>query len=195
MPVHYRMQCLIGADSALPKDRFSINPCFRDSGATSDPDNLAHDLIGVLQGYFEQTAREIVVKAYDLEGTPPVYPAATASANVGAYPPSHYPREVAICLSYYADHNVPRRRGRLFIPATCLFPVTPVRPTATIMNQTIGLVDGLAALGGPDVDWILWSHTDKAAHRVTTAWVDDEWDTIRSRGLKPSTRVTKSTSG
>jgi hypothetical protein len=37
---------------------------------------------------------------------------------------------------------------------------------------------------------VVYSRREKVARPVTNYWVDDEWDTVRSRGLRSSTRVT-----
>jgi hypothetical protein len=39
-------------------------------------------------------------------------------------------------------------------------------------------------------DWVLRSPSDHAFKPITNVWVDDEWDTMRSRGTRPTTRVT-----
>jgi hypothetical protein len=38
--------------------------------------------------------------------------------------------------------------------------------------------------------WTVFSPTHGTDAQVTDIWADDEWDTIRSRGLKPSSRQT-----
>jgi hypothetical protein len=40
------------------------------------------------------------------------------------------------------------------------------------------------------VAWVVWSRKDQVARPVTNYWCDDEWDTVRSRGLKAVTRQT-----
>jgi hypothetical protein len=42
-------------------------------------------------------------------------------------------------------------------------------------------------------DWVLRSPTDKAFKPITDVWVDDEWDTMRSRGLRATQRITAKT--
>jgi hypothetical protein len=36
---------------------------------------------------------------------------------------------------------------------------------------------------------VVWSRKKASAAQVTDWWVDNEWDTIRSRGLKADSRV------
>jgi hypothetical protein len=198
--VHYLAQCAFQMDTAFPRDAMVINPCFRDSGATSDPGDLASDLADALAGWWPSGAtKELRVKLYDLEGTPPVYPAAEEIRHAGVEPPSSVcPREIAVCLSFYAVHPAPRTRGRVYVPYALTTSSdaanTPRVPTATI-TKVAALVPIFANLGGVDVDWIVWSRVDQAAHKVTRYFIDNEWDTIRKRGLAADLRTTGTTSG
>jgi hypothetical protein len=63
------------------------------------------------------------------------------------------------------------------------------------MTKVMALGPIFANLGGSDVDWIVWSRKNHTATKVQNYWVDDEWDTVRSRGLKRSTRQVATTSG
>lgn len=197
MTVHYRAQCEFQLDTLEPKDVIAINPCFRDQGASSNPDGLATDLLALLNTWQQRGAPGIRVKLYDLQGTKPVYPAAEKknAAWGGAPVSSNVVREVALCLSFYGTQNVKRHRGRLYIPLTLFGSAPSTYATATMMTKVMSLGPLFAALGGVDVDWIVWSKLDNAARKVEHYWCDDSWDTVRSRGLKSSTRQTATTSG
>jgi hypothetical protein len=87
-----------------------------------------------------------------------------------------------------------RQRGRIF----CGPFATGVaeRPDAALRAQLIALAQGLANLGGVNVDWVVFSPTatlaaggDVKTFSVQEAWVDDEWDTMRSRGRAATTRT------
>lgn len=189
----YRLQCSIGADTAFPRDRVMINPHFNNVGGIltdSDADQLCEDLADALVAYVSGT-REIVVKAYDAQGTPPVFPVGNAIRNVGQFPASSAPRELALCLSFYSGQNVPRRRGRLYLPVFLIAPgVTHgVRPSTTNQAKVGALATILADLGGADIDWSVYSRVDDVARAVSNWWVDDEWDSMRSRGLRSETRT------
>ena len=192
--VKYRMQCSWAFDSLFPRDRLMINPCFQDNGATSDPNGLCAALATALQTW-AGTINELKVKAYDLEGTKPVYPAGQDTKNSGILSTSGQPREVAVCLSFYSQRNEPRKRGRLYLPVQLLSPTWAARPNVTTRDKVMQLGPILASLGGVDVDWIVWSERDRAARKVSHYYVDDEWDVQRSRGLKPTTRTAATTSG
>jgi len=187
MPI-WKLQTQIWSDSTLPRDSFVITPHFNDQGVGSDPQQLCEDLAAVIDTWVG-LPHQITVKAYDAQGTVPVFPAGEATINTGASSASATPREVALCLSFYGGRNLPRQRGRLYLPAPYLGP-TAARPTLAQMNKVGTLAAGFADLGGVDVDWCVFSRTTDTAHAITNWWVDDEWDTVRSRGLRTVTRVT-----
>lgn len=194
MPI-WRLQCAIGADTGLARDQLVITPHFNDAGATTDPDSLCEDLADALAGYFP-TPRQVVVKAYDAQGTVPVFPVGDAIRNTGLFPESTAPREVAVCLSFYSVRNRPRQRGRLYLPYCALgfTGATTARAAPSVRSKVGALAPILEDLGGPDVDWCVYSRRDDLARPVTNWWVDDEWDTIRSRGMRGVARLEGTTS-
>jgi hypothetical protein len=189
-----RMQCSFGADTAFPRDRMTITPHFKTSGASPSVGTLTNDLATALDTWLAGL-REVVVKAYDAEHVKPNPPQAVATKHAGLTPASPGPRETSLCLSYYAGSNVPRRRGRLYIPAIFIAGgALPVRPTTTHQSSLSQFADMFKNLGGVDVDWCVWSRRDSAAHSVTNWFVDDDWDTQRRRGLRPTSRTVGTTS-
>lgn len=186
MPI-YRLQVAWTADTAFPRDKLVITPHFNDVGITTDPDSLCEDLATALNTW-DTTPTELTVKAYDVAAAPPSFPVGSAVRNVGVVGLTDWPREVAVCLSYYSGQNVPRKRGRLFIPVGVCGSANAVRPSTTLMTKVAGLAPIFADLGGTDVDWVVYSRTTSQAHPVSNWWVDDEWDTVRSRGMRPTTR-------
>ena len=193
MPV-WRLQCAFGADSPQPRDRIVITPHFDDSGVTTDPQGLCDDLAAALNTW-SNNSRQVEVTAYDAQGTPPVFPQGTAIVNAGAFPESSCPRELALCLSYFSENNVPRRRGRLYAsPAVLGMGTQAVRPIQASMEKIGDLAAILQELGGADVDWVVYSRVDDQARPVTDWWVDNEWDVMRSRGLLSTARHTGTTS-
>lgn len=200
MPVHIRAQCRFPQSTALPADVVIINPCFRNNLAAPgwDADGLAQDLADGLADWQLDSANPVEVRLYDIEGTPPVYPMAIAKANPGNTAANiSQPQEIAVCLSFYADHPEPRRRGRLYIPHFIVEPKDQLSDmvNAFVRDRVSELVPLFAGLGGADIDWIVWSERDHAAHKVTNWWVDNAYDTVRSRGRKATTRLTGTTSG
>lgn len=194
MPV-WKMQCSFQMDTLFPRDRLVITPHFDDAGALTDPQGLADDLAAGLAAWHGRPI-ETMVRAYDAQGTPPVFPQGEAIIGAGTMTASPMPREVALCLSFYSERNLPRQRGRLFIPAGLGsgFGAAGVRPVVGQQNFVSDLVAIFTGLGGADVDWTVYSPTDDVARSVTNWWVDNEWDTIRSRGLRGDDRIVGTTS-
>jgi hypothetical protein len=52
----------------------------------------------------------------------------------------------------------------------------------------------LTALGGLDVDWVVYSRVDNRSSPVTDWFVDNSWDTQRRRGPRATSRITGTTS-
>jgi hypothetical protein len=191
----YKLQVATAADSILARDAIVNTFHLDDHGVTSDPDGLAQDTCELWQTLYGSN-RQIETRVYDTDA-PPNFPVGQAIVQAGLAPASLFPREVALCLSYYGERNLPRTRGRMYICAGIASNVVPgkVRPTLGDMNALLDLADGISGLGGLDVDWITWSQVDGTHEPVQTAWVDDEWDTMRSRGLRATTRTIRSQSG
>lgn len=188
MPI-WRLQCSFGADSGLARDRLMINPHFNDGGVGSDPQGLCEDLALELFNW-ASGHHEVTVKAYDAQGAVPVFPQGDAVQGNGLYPESGSPREVAVCLSYFSQRNRKRYRGRLYLPFVVMGYTSPnaARPPLGVRTKAMDVAPILAGLGGPDVDWCVYSRVDDVARPVSNFWVDDEWDTVRSRGLRSTTR-------
>ena len=192
MPI-YRLQCSFGADTAFPRDRFVFTPHFNVSLPGADVQALCEDLLTGLQTWLNVTG-EVAVRAYDAQGTPPVFPQGEAIINGGLSMNTTVPRELALCLSFYGTANRPRNRGRLYIPAAFLSGSIGVRPSTAQRQKVADLVPILTGLGGADVDWSIYSRADAVPRSVQNWWVDDEWDIIRSRGLRSTTRLVGTTS-
>ena len=188
----HKFQVELTQDSALPRDRIINTFHLDDHGVFSDTEQLCEDAAGVF-GVFYGPGKELKVTAYPT-GPPPNYPVASFTRNVGAAPAASIsPRETALCLSYYGERNLPRTRGRLYLCVAAAANVTPnnIRPTAIAAGHALDLGEGIANLGGLDVDWITWSTIDGAHEPVKHMWVDDEWDTQRGRGLRATQRYTR----
>jgi hypothetical protein len=173
-------------DSALPKDLVTINPHFN----ASDPAALLAALKANLIAWIPVSAHPFTLKAYDAATPPPSYPLATAS-QAGPPAPSGTAREIALCLSYYSTYNRPRFRGRLYLPQTWLGGQVQLRPTQTQIDTALAFKTEVLAKSLPaQANWVVWSTVEKKSQGgVSNVWVDDEWDTIRSRGLAPTART------
>lgn len=171
-------------DSTLPRDAITINPCY----FGDDPAALANALKTNLMVVPEVAAdTPFVIKVYNAEKAPPSYPLAEASNGTGSKA-SNVPREVALCLSYYSTYNRPGYRGRVFIPAAFVGGAMSLRPTGTQIGKALAWANTLGK-GLPNAhNLVVYSRKLGASFGVSNTWVDDEWDTVRSRGLKPTTR-------
>jgi hypothetical protein len=58
------------------------------------------------------------------------------------------------------------------------------------METALDFARKVLQVGMPSqTNWVVYSPTEKKSQGgVTDIWVDDEWDTVRSRGLKSTTR-------
>lgn len=196
MPI-WKLATQVWYDSLLPRDAMMINPVFRDRGVGTDPTQLCTDLLNQIKAKFVQISpNQMRCRAYDVEGSAPVYPAADVTLNPNGVSTAAVPREMALCLSFYAQYNRPRTRGRLYIPLCWFSSSGPgARPTSTHRTGVGAFVTSLEGLGGIDVDWGVWSKADSTFRKATNWFVDDEWDIQRRRGSKPTTRTTGTTSG
>jgi hypothetical protein len=184
-----RVQIGFPFDTTLPRDVMTINPHY---GQVDNPQALADKLLVNIKAIpIIAATRPVTIKVYDAEKAPPSFPLATA-AQGGTPPVSAAPREIALCLSYYSTYNRPRTRGRLYIPKECIIAGLNVRPSAAQMGDVLNAWgNALFTNLPPAMNGIVWSKRDGKAYGITDLWVDDEWDTVRSRGGKTTTRQTK----
>jgi hypothetical protein len=183
---HYRAAIAFQCDTDFPRDVVTINPHYSGDNPQALGDSLKAAILaaaGITPG------TPFTIKIYDDEKAPPSYPLYTTS-NPGTAHVNTIPREVALCLSYYSGFNRPSLRGRLYIPQILFGGTAGLKPTVGQQNAVLALKDVFKAPGTSGHQWVVWSKRNKLASIVTNVWVDDEWDTVRSRGLRPTTRVT-----
>jgi hypothetical protein len=196
----YRAQVSWGGDTSFPRDRMVITPHFKDTNlpGTGDVQGLADDLATGIAALTQPGSggREVIVKMYDAESHPSGPPLATKILSPGVTPAATAPREIALCLSFFSGTNTPSRRGRLYLPVVCFWgsAISSARPTTTQQDAAAAFVPVFTELGGVDVDWVVYSRKNNSAHSVTNWFIDDEWDTQRRRGLRPSARKVGTTS-
>lgn len=183
----YRVSMRFPMDSALPRDEITINPHF----FGDNPDALVNALKANMLAAPVLATASFTIKAYDAAALPPSYPLAVAT-QVGVTPGNDRPREIALCVSYYTGFNRPSYRGRLYLPSRWLTGVPGLRPTTTQRDEAIALVKNVLTTNLPaSHNWVVWSQKyRKSQGGVSNIWVDDEWDTVRRRGLRPTARTT-----
>jgi hypothetical protein len=164
----------------------TINPHFEGDNA----DALVNALKANLIAWPGTSTASFTIKAYDAAKAPPNYPLAIAE-QVGVVPGNDRPREVALCLSYFVTFNRPSYRGRLYLPTRWLTGSLPQRPSATQKTEALSFGQDVLSRNLPTgAKWIVWSTKLKQnMGPVGNIWVDDEWDTVRSRGLRPTSRI------
>lgn len=134
---------------------------------------------------------QINVRFYDMEDATPRPIKAEKTIPQGNIQATG-PREVALCLSYYAERNLPRTRGRIFLGPFRGFSTQADKPADGLLQSAIDLGKGLGDIGGVDVNWMVHSVKNNDYHHIKNIWVDDSWDTMRSRGIDATKRSTAS---
>lgn len=105
------------------------------------------------------------------------------------------PREVSLCVSYMneTETQVPRarRRGRIYVSGFLEITNTSGRPAtgtqSTLANAYQDYAEAVNAI--TELTAGVWSRITGDVYPINICWVDDEWDIMRSRGTKPTTRV------
>lgn len=210
-----RAQCIWKAPSGLPTDVFVTSWAFvRDTVSSSsglaqseqvadrlrefwlDPVAPNGAVSGLLPGAI--VTRGLEIRTYDLGESPPREPRIyNYPVPGGGSGDAGLPREVAVCLSFYATRNLPRQRGRVYIgPLTGTSVGTSaggVPVVAPLVRDRIAAAANRLANGtgvGDSMRWGVLSQVDQEIRRTTNGWVDDAFDTIRSRGQEPLVRTT-----
>ena len=204
---HFRVQVVMQHSSGLPEDVFINNLYFRNDTVGQSPANFAAAVAGVLdtaygtslngssalKEFIPNSVIAVTYKVYDLGEAPPRYPVtepiAASWVGEGA---TKWPQEVALCLSFKGG-PAPKQRGRIYIGPLVSTAVTSTavdpRPSASILTSMGRMAQHLmeqTPLGA--MTWVVVSPTYAETTIVTEAWIDDAWDTQRSRGLAATTR-------
>jgi hypothetical protein len=210
-----RIQVNMLRDNGLPEDICTNTWHFYTEEA--DPVVGATSAVAQLEGFYEAVDSllasylnaEFVARAYDLTDNEPRVPIYEQVIETVLGTGTGLPSEVAICLSYRATlesgTNPARRRGRIFLgpldqevggAAGGDYMVSP-STQEQIAEAATGLCD--AGVSG-DTFWAVFSPTiagaspwslselEAASQRVTAGFVDNAFDTIRSRGVRPTER-------
>lgn len=195
-----RALVIIRKETDLPRDHCTNTIYFDTDSPFTWPEGplapldelqLAKDLRDVFRARsLYPTGTGVEVKMYDMQDAQPrqVKGHANWASLTGASSGEPGPREVACCLSFRGGQNTPRTRGRIFVgpwtKTSCA-----ERPDASVRQQCINLATGIANVGGVNIDWCVRSTITGDQVPVKFAWVDDEWDTVRSRGLKATLKT------
>lgn len=198
----FRIQIYQRATGGIPRDDI-VNTFFLDTDldtvlVDADGAGLLRDAVDLWRSAdlpLSNQAAWISGKAYNMSDAEPREPVGEVSWLASmATRPAAGPRDVALCLSYFADRNLPRNRGRMYIGPLPSQNLT-MRPDSTLRGALATLAEGISGLGGPNVQWVQYSTVLNRYANVTDYWIDDEWDTQRRRGLVASTRTAGTVSG
>lgn len=194
----YAFQISMPVTDTLPRNRFS-NTIHLDHVAgivqPTDLEAMCADIVELYATKYQNATKEIVCKAYDTDAVPN-YPRAAVSVNAGQAWATDSPREIALCLSYSGEYKGNKNeRGRiyLFAPLYTSGSVNSLRPNAAWLSWALSWYEAsnesFPDLGGIDWKFGVYSSTLKKFTQTTQAWVNDEWDIVRKRGLRETTRV------
>lgn len=173
----------------LPVDSITNTLYFQwDSFTLVDIQNAVNDLWTIYSNLAWVKGTRLEIKAYDMADDTPRPIKAEKVANVtGTNIWGN--REPAVCLSYYADRNLPRQRGRIYC-GPFQSGVQDERPGAGTTTAVKNLGIALAGLGGENVSWRVHSVLNNDFLHIRHIWVDNAWDTVRKRGVKANERLT-----
>jgi len=196
----HKFQISMPLGSTLPRDRVTNVVHFEHVGGVAfdtDLESMCSDLATMYQARYGGTG-EVNVRAYDIGGEPPHVPRANVTKNSGSVWQTDQVREVALCLSFSgANRGDKRRRGRIYLAPGVLGASPAVytqRPNDATLDWALKFYtqanSSFPDIGGIDWKFGIWSERGQHFTQATQAWVNDDWDTQRRRGLRETKRVT-----
>jgi hypothetical protein len=215
LPGVIRTMVVMQNANELPTDRYITTWAFKAAGAVNLPVHGAA-ILTAMTAFFNSVAAGAAVAvgafigpqasrvalstrvvSYDLGTAPPRSPFDTGFTLIAPQSSAPIPAEVACCLSLKSAHNGPRGRGRVYIgPFNQSAVGTPeagdARPEGsmtTAVRMAALALTGSAVLVDAGLQWVIVSHSDATTYAVNGGYVDNAWDTHRSRGLEASGRA------
>jgi len=201
--------------TGLSKDRFVNTFHFNVPVPFTTPDaGVAANIVNQLTRFYNLTVsgglamhdflagsinRTTLIKIYDLSRSPAGAPFHTDGFELGTAPgAADIPPQVSLCLSYTADINAKRHRGRIYLGPFCTNVLSTTaglesRPTTYLTTTALGagarmIADGLAVTGGDRAYWCVLSNKDNLWRNVEHVSIDDSWDIQRRRREAPTFR-------
>lgn len=195
----YKFQVSMPVTDTLPRNRMTnVFHLEHTTGGLldTDLDSMCDDIAELWQTRYVNAANEVQVKAYDIDAVPN-YPRAETVVNSGVAWTIQQPREIACVLSFSGvNRGNKRERGRLYLEpgiSSTTLSTGSLRPSAAVLQWCLEWYTtpnaSLPDLGG--VDWKFGVYSKRGAKftQAQQAWVNDDWDVQRRRGLRESTRV------
>lgn len=207
---HWRAQVILHGKTGLPEDQFVNTFTFRNDSLGNDGDDVGGLINTRLATFFNDAVAQTgltvagfltsqlinpdaTLKVYDLGAAKPreAYESQLPLAIAAGNP---LPPEVACCLSFFHDRNLPRQRGRIYLgplaASTLEMRGSSLRFTEPVLLTLTHAMRRMSQASGPAVRWSTRSTTYGNVGLVTAGFVDDSPDTQRRRGVKASGRYT-----
>lgn len=204
MATVYKFQVSMPLTDLLPRNRISNTIHLQHTiGSLLDADlsDMCDDIVALYQAHYGNTTNEISCKAYDTDAVPN-YPRAETVVNAGIKWDQGSPREICLVLSYAGQHRGNKReRGRIYLQPQLVGTLgsPAMRPSQAHLDWALAWYttsnQSFPDLGGVDWQFGIWSTVGKYFTTSQQAWVNDDWDVQRRRGLRESTRVTATRQG
>jgi hypothetical protein len=201
VPIYRAMVVFENAETALPEDRF-INTFHFLTMQEHEPSSplIAARLVAfynngpnqIISSKVDRGNNKAQVRTYNLSDAMPREPIVTPWTLAPAPSPSGaLPNEVAVCVSFYADRNLPRNRGRVFIgPLDRVVMESGSGDMRVSSSYRTTLANAVEQLDSTvNVTWCVYSERDGQAKPVTHGWIDNAFDTQRRRGKDPDSRL------
>jgi len=185
----YRTQIVQQPVSTDPSRDYVTNVVWHNA-ATATPTTHGDAILALFMAcpYIYQFAFNLWVKVYDHANplhSPPVY---TAHHSAGTEP-ALGPRQVALCLSYFSGLNIKGQRGRIYCGPWGATLLGEYASTAE-MNAILAIGSGLKNVGASDTVHVIHHPKTDTWSNVSNYFVNNRWDTMRSRLPKETNRVT-----
>lgn len=193
-----RAQVILKTVDAIPANYVTNTFAFEMNTAGT----VVTDVVAAIKGLYDAVRPYLapvlaqnghMIKFTDIEGAAPNYPFDERTFNLSAaLTGNSIPREVALVASFQGDRVSgqvqARRRGRIYLgPLNNAALFNDGNPTGACVLAIVAAmdafkdaIDAITVLDG--VVWIVWSGVNGSGTPVTNGWVDNVFDTQRSRG-------------
>lgn len=166
--------------------------------------SMTHPLAYYLSPVIDRTTDACTIKVFDMADAKPRTPIYQEDWTLGASASTKgLPSEVAAVFSFQgarmSGHAQSRRRGRLFIgplgEEALTFGSASAFPSLAggLISNGVAAAHNLAVAGVWLPIWCVYSRVNDNLVTVTNGWLDNDFDTQRSRGPRATTRNTWTT--
>ena len=204
MATVYAFQISMPVTDTLPRNRISNTVHLQHvTGGLDDAalEDICADIVAMYQTNYANPNAEIRCKCYDTDAKPN-YPRAEVVVNNAVVWTQDTPREIALVLSFAGEHRGNKsERGRIYLNPAMTPSLTPpkLRPDAVAMDWALQWYatpnSSFPDIGGIDWKFGVLSKRYGTFTQAQQAWVNDDWDVQRRRGLREVTRRTSTREG